>query len=138
MHEQKRYPHLLDQDAPVLTAFLLQHGHDYRQVDFDVRIGTGRDPGPDYDEYIRKMALDLSRRRIDALGTGPRGTDIIEVTSDAGMTALGQLIAYRTLWIREHPDLDRPRIVLAARSLQTDVLQAYKEMGVVMHLYPDA
>lgn len=138
MHEQNRYPHLLSQDAPALSAFLKEHGARYTRVDFDVRVGTGRDPGPDFDDNIRRDALDLSRRRIDALGTHPRGVDIIEVTSDAGTTALGQLLTYRALWMTEHKTDPPPRLLIVARALQTDMHHAFTDAGVEIHLYPDA
>ena len=138
MHEQTRYPHLLDQDAPVLTAYLKENGTRYSGVQFDVRIGTGRDPGQDFPENIRQMALDLSRRRIDALGQKPSSVDIIEVTGAAGTTTLGQLIAYKELYIKEYKPATPPTLVLAARSIQTDMHPAFTAAGIEIHLYPDA
>jgi len=138
MHEQTRYPHLLDQDAPILTAYLKENGARYTSIEFDVRIGTGRDPGPDFETNIRKMGLDLSRRRIDALGHTPRQVEIIEVTGSAGTTTLGQLTAYAAIWQREHPDHTPPRLILAAATLQTDMHRPFTSAGVEIHLYPDA
>jgi hypothetical protein len=129
---------MLDQDAPVLTAFLKQHGARYTSVAFDVRIGTGRDPGPEYEENIRTMGLDLSRRRIDALGQRPNTVDIIEVTNAAGTTTLGQLIAYKQLYIKDHAPQLAPNVILAARTLQTDMYPAFIAAGIEIHLYPDA
>jgi len=136
--EQKRYPHLLPQDTPVLTAFLIENGHKYTRVDFDVRVGAGRDPGPDFDDNIRKDGLDLSRRRIDALCTNNDTVDIVEVTGAAGTTALGQLLSYRELYIIDHPHSKRPRLIIAARTMQTDMTAAYAASGIVVHLYPGA
>ena len=138
MHEQGRYPHLLPQDSPVLTAFLVENGNRYTRVDFDVRVGTGRDPGPDFDDNIRKDALDLSRRRIDALGHTANGVEIVEVTSAAGVTALGQLLTYNQLYQRDHATEKPPKLVLAARTLQTDMYHAYIGAGIEIHLYPSA
>jgi hypothetical protein len=129
---------MLDQDAPVLTAFLKENGARYTSVEFDVRIGTGRDPGPDFEDNIRKMGLDLSRRRIDALGYKPSGVDIIEVTNAAGTTTLGQLIAYKQLYIKDHTPAVTPHLILAARTLQTDMHAAFVAAAIELHLYPDA
>jgi len=137
MHEQARYPHMLDQDAPVLTAFLKENGARYTSVQFDVRIGSGRDPGPDFEDNIRQMGLDLSRRRIDALGIKPSGIDIIEVTNAAGVTALGQLLAYRALYALQNQTTTIPTPILVARTMQTDMDRPYKASGVELHLYPD-
>lgn len=138
MFEQARYPHLLDQDAPILTAYLKQHGHRYTNVQFDVRIGAGRDPGPDYPDNIRKDALDLSRRRIDALGHTPTHAEIIEVTDAAGTTTIGQLLTYYELYIQDHNPHTKPKLILAAHSLQTDMRPAYNALNIEVHLYPDA
>jgi hypothetical protein len=138
MHEQQRYPHLLPEDALVLTAYLKQHGARYTHVAFDVPIGDGRDPGPDFDNNIRTMALYLSKRRIDALGHTPTEYHIIEVTSDAGTTTLGQLNAYYHL-LQSTITTDTPvRRILAARRLQTDMILPYRANDIEIHLYPDA
>jgi hypothetical protein len=138
MHEQARYPHLLDQDAPILTAYLLEHGHRYHTVFFDVQVGQGRDPGPDYQDNIRNMAIRLSRRRIDALGLGKDTVDIIEITEAAGTTAIGQLITYQELYIKGRPNTQTPRLIIAARSLQTDMQPPFDALDIEVHLYPDA
>jgi hypothetical protein len=138
MHEQVRYPHILAQDAPILTAYLKEHGARYHAVDFDVRVGTGRDPGKDYDDNIRHMALDISRRRIDALGHKPGSVDVIEVTDAAGTTSLGQLLVYKRLYDIEHNPEQPATCIIAARSIQTDMLSAYQAAGIEIHLYPDA
>lgn len=138
MHEQVKYPHLLPQDAPILTAFLKEHGARYTVVHFDVRIGAGRDPGPDFEPYIRNMALDLSRRRIDALGHARDHVDIIEVTDSAGTTTIGQLITYQELYIRDHHPAGDPKLILVARTLQTDMRTAFAALDIEIHLYPEA
>lgn len=138
MHEQTRYTHLLPQDAPVLTAFLSENGSRYSRVDYDVRVGAGRDPGPDFDANIRQMALDLSRRRCDAVGITDARVHIIEVTDTAGTTALGQLITYANLYAQDHPNAPQPHLIIAARSMQTDMSRAYAALGIEIRLYPDA
>jgi hypothetical protein len=61
---------------------------------YDVAVGPGRDPGDSYEESIRKMALQLSKRRIDVVGILPDGIDIFEITQSAGLKAAGQAIVY--------------------------------------------
>jgi hypothetical protein len=138
VHERTRYTHLLPHDAPILTAYLTEHGHRYTFIDFDLRVGAGRDPGPDFDNNIRMMALDLSRRRCDAVGwDGTTGT-IIEVTNAAGTTALGQLITYANLYKQDHPNQTPPHLIIVARTMQTDMATAYTALGIEIQLYPNA
>jgi hypothetical protein len=138
MYERARYPHLLPQDAPILTEYLKQHGHLYSTVLFDHRVGEGRDPGPEFEAVYRQMGIDLSQRRIDALGITATEHHIIEVTDAAGVTALGQLLAYQTLLQQQLQTPARPVLILAARTMQSDMAAAYNAAGVHVFLYPDA
>lgn len=86
-----------------------------------MKVGEGRDPGPDFPDHIRDMALNISKRRIDAIGfTGDTPT-IIEISVNAGLTQLGQLMAYPCLYrIQTGTNLPIQRL-LVARSIQTDI-----------------
>lgn len=121
-----------------MTAFLTEHGARYTHVEFDVRIGSGRDPGKDFADNIRKMGLDLSRRRIDCVGHTIKHAEIVEVTGAAGTTTLGQLLTYKRLYEIDNPSASPPKLVLAARSIQTDMHQPLEAAGVEIHLYPAA
>lgn len=94
----RQYPHLLSVDVPVWEAFLDNYAPEFSMIDYDVRVGEGRDPGDDYEQNIRGMALDLSKRRIDAVGQLPDSIWIMEVTTVADMRALGQLTVYPPLY----------------------------------------
>lgn len=94
----REYPHLLSVDVPVWEAFLTTHAPDFTIIDYDVRVGEGRDPGEDFEQNIRGMALDLSKRRIDAVGHLPGEIWIMEITTVADMRAIGQLITYPGLY----------------------------------------
>jgi hypothetical protein len=104
----RKYPHLLSVDVPVWERFLALHGHQFSRFEYDVRVGNPRDPGPQFEPNIRNLAIDISRRRIDAVGFQPDRITIIEITREAGLTAIGQLIAYPLLHSQTYPD-NRPR-----------------------------
>lgn len=115
------YAHLLPDDVAVWDRYLDKYAHLYTHFEYDVRVGLGRDPGPDFDQNIRTMALDLSLRRIDAVGFCPTHIRVIEITHSAGMTAVGQLRAYPILYrltfiphLIVHP-------LLVAAELQSDI-----------------
>lgn len=131
-----RYPHLLEIDALIWHGHKLKHGDKYHQIDYDVRVGDGRDPGPDFDDNIRKMSLDLSCRRIDAVCHSASGIDVIEVTHSAGFTALGQLIAYPILYAKKVGRLRPIRPVLVAGEIQTDIQPVLDRLQIEYHIYP--
>lgn len=100
-----RFPHLLPLDAALWQQFLEKYGGAFTQFEYDVRVGDGRDPGTAYPANIRYDAIVLSQRRIDVVGYQAKTITLFEVTASAGLTALGQLMAYPQLFIQTHsPD----------------------------------
>lgn len=130
------YPHLLPDDIAVWQQFLAQHNHEYQYFDYDVPVGEGRDPGPEYSEAIRRMALILSHRRIDAVGHKPNQLDIIEVTTHAGIKAIGQLQVYPILYKETyHPQL-RLVPLLVCSDISPDIMPTLNFMQITAHIYP--
>jgi hypothetical protein len=88
---------------------------------YDVAVGPGRDPGDSFEDPIRKMALQLSKRRIDVVGVLPDGIDIFELTQSAGLKSLAQAIVYR-YWLTVTWQLTIPvSSSIICRSYQPDV-----------------
>ena len=133
----RRYPHLLPQDA-ALWQFHLDHNPDlYSQIYYDVHVGDGRDPGDSFDPHIRRMAIQLSQRRIDAVAYTPQLIYIIEVTATTGLTAIGQLHAYPTLYqARFHPDRPLSPLLITAE-FSSDTQRVFDELRIPYIIYPD-
>jgi hypothetical protein len=132
--ENRLYPHLLPPDIKVWERFLSKYGPIYADFLYDVRVGQGRDPGQKYPENIRGMAIGLSQRRIDAIGIVPDGVHIIEVTQDAGLTAIGQLTMYPILYAIDYPDKPILNIILVCETIQSDIEPALKRMNVTVEI----
>jgi len=126
----REFPHLLPDDLKVWKRFLAFMGDEYTHFDYDVRVGYGRDPGTDYPGNIRAMALDLSQRRIDAVGHRPDRLDIIELTRSAGLTAVGQLLSYPILY----GHMFNPSIpvvpLLVCEEIQSDIEQPLTDLHI--------
>lgn len=78
------------------------------------------------------MAISLSQRRIDAIGFSTYFIDIIEITLNAGLTALGQLIAYPILYRQAYPTTLSLRPVLVCQSIQSDMRSIYDSAGIII------
>jgi hypothetical protein len=115
-----RYSHILEPDRTLFQIYIDSHVYNYVHLDFDVRVGTGRDPGSAFSDDIRRMAIHLSQRRIDCVAHTLDRIHIIEVTFSAGLTSLGQLMAYPSLYKASY----RPSLpivpVLVCHDFQTD------------------
>lgn len=130
----REFPHLLPDDIKVWKRFLLNFGDNYTHFDYDVRVGYGRDPGSDFDIKIRSMAIDLSQRRIDAVGHTVNHLDIIEITHSAGLTAIGQLLSYPILY----GHMFNPSIplvpVLVCAEIQTDIEKPLTDLHIPYYI----
>lgn len=99
-----RFPRMSSEDVAIWKKFLLLFGNRYTTFDYDFKVGTGSDPGIEIAENFRQDFIDLSRKRIDAIGYQSDGVSIFEVKPRAGTQALGQLITYRSLYEKDHPE----------------------------------
>ena len=117
----RHFPHLLPEDRELWEDFLNSSSNIYSDYHYDMKVGKGRDPGPEYPNHIREMALNISKRRIDAIGFIGKTPTIIEISVNAGLTQLGQLMAYPCLYKIEFPNALPSQRLLVARSIQTDI-----------------
>ncbi len=131
------FTHLLKPDAKLMEEFLLQFPDLYSHIDYDVHVGLGRDPGPDFDDNIRQMAIQLSQRRIDAVAHAKDHIDIIEITLEAGLTALGQLMTYTPLYVAMFEPSKIVRPLLVTRKFATDVEFAYTLRNIPSIVIPE-
>lgn len=131
------FSHLLAHDITLMQEFLNAYPDRYRSIEFDVHVGTGRDPGDSYDLNIRTMAIGLSQRRIDAVGLLSGSIEIVEVTQVADIKALGQLLAYVQLYAKTFNPTYPLSPVLVARQIGTDLSDCYALHGIQTFLFPE-
>jgi len=125
-----KYPHLLPGDVIVWEQFLLDHGDLFIAYDYDVRVGDGR-PMPDLPtQNLRKMATDLSQRRIDVVAHAATSRTIIEITHTAGLKAIGQMSAYPTLYRTKYPGEYKLNSLLVAGQLESDIIPVLQQMKI--------
>ena len=134
----RHFPHLLPEDRELWEDFLNTSSNIYSDYHYDLKVGEGRDPGPDFPDHIRDMAVNISRRRIDAIGFIAETPTIIEISVNAGLTQLGQLMAYPCLYrIQTGTTLPIQRL-LVARSIQTDIEHVLIDQKIPFLIVPVA
>jgi hypothetical protein len=136
LKRHKPYSHLLKKDVRVWERFLRSEAHRYSHFDYDVRVGDGRDPGPEHSDNIRHMAIQLSQRRIDAVAHASNHLAIIEITTVAGIKAFGQCKVYPILYAKAYPFHPPIKMILVAERLGTDVEPAFTPSEVQVMLFP--
>lgn len=128
------YPHMLKEDAEVWLRWLDRYADKFSMLEYDVRVGTGRDPGPAYSDTMRRMAIGLSQRRIDCVAYRPGEIHILEVTRVADMKCLGQIHAYPILYQITYEPRQKLISAVVAQTLGTDVLVPYRRANVTVYL----
>lgn len=132
----RRFPHLLKEDIELWEQFLDSPHNIYNRYNYDIQVGFGRDPGPNFPINIREMALNISRRRIDAIGFTNNAITIIEISVFAGLTQLGQLMAYPTLYETTYKITLPIKRLLIARAIQTDIEPVLVKHQIPFKLFP--
>ena len=131
-----RFPAMLPRECLIMQAWLKGHETDYDRFVFELLVGTGADPGPRWDEALRRMWIHNTKKRIDAVAYRAGRPTIIEVKYRAGASAVGQLLTYRPLYEREYPEQGAPRLMLLTNSLQTDILPVLEQQGIDLQVQP--
>jgi hypothetical protein len=131
-----KYPHLTAEDNDLWNDFQILFPPPHLTFMYDVSVGAGRDPGPDYPHNIRLMALRLSKRRIDVVGITPDYLEIFELTQSAGLRATGQSVVYphllRITWGATLPI----RTTILCRDCQDDIQSVLDEFQIRLVVVP--
>lgn len=117
-----KYPHMSPADVAIWERYLALEPPTLGPVAYDVRVGLGQDPGPDYEPEIRQMAIKLTQFRIDVLNNSPTEYQIIEVKKDPGSGAIGQLLSYRNLFTNDFPEMVPVSLFLLCNRITPDVV----------------
>ena len=128
------YPHFLAADTDVWTRYLADPVAPITEVWYDVHVGLPVSVGDDAGDMEKRIAFGITRKRIDVVAKIRQGYWVIEVKPIAGMTALGQILAYTNLFINEY-DLDgEVWPVIIADEVDKDVIGQFEALGVVVIL----
>jgi hypothetical protein len=121
-------------EAAVMRNFLKQFEDAYDHFDYNVRIGPSRDVGPDYPDYVRKMAMQSSQLRLDAIAWDGDHATLIELKHYAWPGGVQQLALYGMVWAAENPQLPKPKLLLVCTGYDASVVPTAAAAGVTVQL----
>jgi len=133
---QIQYPGMTWVESQIARAWLSKHGAEYDEISFNVRLGDGVAVGEGYTPEIQRMATLLTQKRADIVGRVGDQVDLIEVKVRIAFPVMGQLIGYRGLWKRDHPEIPVRRLVAIGRSVVQDAGPAIEELGIEIETFP--
>lgn len=129
-----KFPGMFPPEVPILRRWIELHQGDYDAVQFNVRVGTGFDPGPGVHQAIRDMAIANTRLRIDAVVWKGQQATLVEVKQHAGASSLGQLLTYSQLWQEANPGAVKPILLVVTADHQPDIPRVLAAWGVKLEV----
>lgn len=127
-------PHMLNPDIPVWFRFLEIYGMFFNKLYYDSLIGAVLLTPLQEQDPIMRMWRQNTARRTDAITELDNEVWIIEVADDPGLRSIGQLLAYRVLWIRDPVILKPEKLVLVAETIEENLLDAASSYGIQIYL----
>ncbi|TKJ24801.1 MAG: hypothetical protein CEE41_05170 [Hadesarchaea archaeon B3_Hades] len=125
---------MLDADIPVWYRFLEKWGHSFLNLYYDCLLGGPYLlPGEEKDPLKKMWRHNLSKR-ADAIAELEKEVWIIEAASHPGLRAIGQCVAYQSLWLEDPKIAKIERPVLVCEVLDTDVGAVCGRMGVMVFI----
>jgi len=132
-HKRYRYPHMLPRDARIWNHFLEQHGEYFDYFRYDIHVGEGIGEISGYPENIARLAKTLTQKRIDAVGY--RGSEVwlFEIKPMAGLSAIGQILSYYSLYNKDFPDRPATYKAIVTDRTDNDIRYMCKEYSIRLY-----
>jgi hypothetical protein len=130
--ERMKFPGMRPREAHLMRLWLREHESEYGHFDYNVRVGPGRDPGPDYSDAVRKTAILSSQLRLDAVAWREGRPTLIEVKDFALMEAVSQLTLYAAVWRLSNPTVPEGAMLLVCSNAGPGVVDSARAAGVAV------
>ncbi len=121
-----KYRHMLPRETRIWDKYLDLFGVPAGRIGYDVHLGDGLPFQPAWPEWMRRMVKTLSTHRVDVLIERENTVTIIEIKRVAGFGALGQLLGYGALWVREHGVGRDVHLMCLCERAEADAVSAFR------------
>ena len=126
------YPHFLAEDNAVWTKFLRSGFTGLEKVWYDVRVGKAVSLPLGATVLEQKIARGLTRKRIDAICLVAGTFWVVEVKPYSNMTALGQVLTYVRLFVRDYTFKGDAVPVIVCDAHDEDLEEEFIAQGVMV------
>jgi hypothetical protein len=125
--KRRKYPHMIAEEVVIWERFVDLFPNRFDSVDYDFRIGVGQQMELDFPENYGRMVTMLTQHRIDVLGWVGEQPTIVEVKDRAILSTIGQMIGYRTLFVKDYNNLKIPNLLCVCGSISRDVITVFTD-----------
>lgn len=129
---RNRYPHMMPEDVAVWSKFLRQTAGGILECWYDLRVGQSVQIGLGASDMAKRIASQLTRKRIDVVCRVREGYWVVEVKPHANMYAVGQVLSYVRLFAKEFEVSGEITPVLVCDSFDEDLIDEFDEFGILV------
>ena len=126
------YPHMLGEDTEVWTRFLESGDFELKEVWYDLHVGAEVKGDWDGDSINARIARGVTRKRIDVVALVDGVLWVIEVKPIAQHFAIGQVLVYEGLFVKEYEPPRETWPVIVCNTVDEDVIPECERLGVVV------
>lgn len=119
-------------DRDVWTRFLEAEAFPIAEVWYDVHVGEGLRLPAEAPLIDKKISSALYEKRADVVCRVEGNLWVVEVKPKADMTALGQIITYRELFILKYRPAGSVLGVVVCDQVDDDLLFIFEAVGVIV------
>ncbi len=124
------YPHMMPLDAAIWTVYLKNPLAKMQRVWYDLHVGQMVSPVVSGDDLGQRISAGVTRKRIDVVARVGGGFWVIEVKPFAGYVALGQVVTYLGLFIKEFRPLGQVIPIVVCDQVDPDLVDDFEVSGV--------
>lgn len=125
-------------ETAVAKAYLIAHQNDFDRAEVEVKLGPGVTLGPEYPEYMQRWAKLSYALRADMICWRGNVPTIVECKDRIDGKAIGQLLTYRALLVKDNPTILNVYKVAAGVSILNGISEIFDLYGITIELFPSA
>ena len=156
--DRLRFPGMQLREILIWKNWLYVNSTRFDVYEYNVRLGDGVDPGPQYPDSSRRMWIANSMKRADVVAAKGGRVTIIEVEENPGLSSFGQIAGYQVLWRQrvaaggppavhlslgveaffpaDLPSDPNPALLLVCARIGNDALAVARSSGVAVDVVP--
>jgi len=122
-------PGLEPLDNKIMHQWLTQNPDTFTRLYYNVRLQVEPPNIHETDPKLIAMWDELTARRVDAIGEGPSGRTLIEITARFQPANIGRVKAYMLLWPRFYPGEPITSVLMLYQRATTTELELCRQEG---------
>ena len=134
MPPNTKYKHMRPDEIYIWQRAQAELGIPNDQLTYDLTLGEGIPADPADPLWVRRMIMALSRKRADVIRHTAQEWTIIEIKRRIGMSAVGQLLCYRYLFIKKFRPVTPVRMLAIGERAEPDMNYILPLLDITMHI----